>query len=74
MESLGLLPSTWVGERLTTWSVSPDGARARLGFADNHGRPFRIDLPVEAVSGLLMTLPHVLQHALHVATTTQARC
>jgi hypothetical protein len=53
-----------VGEWLTTWSVSPDGSRARLGFADGAGRPCRIDLPVEAVSGLLMTLPRVLQAAL----------
>ncbi|HEY0207033.1 MAG TPA: hypothetical protein VGC15_23145 [Acetobacteraceae bacterium] len=52
------------GEWLTTWSVSPDGSRARLGFADGAGRPCRIDLPVEAVSGLLMTLPRVLQAAL----------
>ena len=52
------------GERLTTWSVSPDGRRARLGFADDAGRPCRLDLPVEAVSGLLMTLPTVLRAAL----------
>lgn len=44
-----------VGERLTTWSVSADGSRARLGFSD--------DLPVEAVSGLLMTLPRILHRA-----------
>jgi len=52
------------GEWLTTWSVLPDGSRARLGFADNAGRPCQIDLPVAAVSGLLMTLPRVLQAAL----------
>lgn len=50
-----------VGEVLTTWSVSPDGRRARLGFADGDGDPCRLELPVEAVSGLLMTLPCVLQ-------------
>lgn len=53
-----------VGEALTTWSVSQDGSRARLGFADGEGRPCRIDLPMEAVSGLLLTLPRVLQRAL----------
>lgn len=52
------------GEWLTTWSVSPDGSRARLGFADGAGWPCRVDLPVEVVSGLLMTLPRVLQAAL----------
>ena len=53
-----------VGESLTTWSVSADGSRARLGFSDGEGRPCRLDLPVEAVSGLLMTLPRILQRAL----------
>ena len=52
------------GEWLTTWSVSPDGRRGRFGFADAAGRPCRLDLPVEAVGGLLMTLPRVLQTAL----------
>ncbi len=52
------------GEWLTTWSVSPDGRRARFGFADAVGRPRRLDLPVEAVGALLMTLPRVLQVAL----------
>ena len=62
-----------VGERLTTWSASPDGSRARLGFADKNGRPYRIDLPVEAVGGLLMTLPRVLQHALDLSGDAGAR-
>lgn len=62
-----------VGEVLTTWSVSPDGTRARLGFADGDGDPCRVELPVEAVSGLLMTLPAVLQAALHRRGDTSAR-
>ena len=53
-----------VGEWLTTWSVSADGSRARRGFSDGQGRPCCVDLPLEAVSGLLMTLPRVLQCAL----------
>ncbi len=53
-----------VGEALTTWSVSQDGNREQLGFADGDGHLRRIDLPVEAVSGLLLTLPRVLQRAL----------
>ena len=52
------------GEWLTTWSVSLDGRRARFGFADAAGRSCRLDLPVEAVGGLLTTLPRVLQAAL----------
>lgn len=62
-----------VGEWLTTWSVSPNGSRARLGFADGAERPCRIDLPVGAVSGLLMTLPRVLQAALDRRGDSNAR-
>ncbi len=53
-----------VGEALTTWSVSHDGSRVRLGFADRDGEPCRIDLPMEAMSALLLTLPRILQCAL----------
>ena len=53
-----------VGEALTTWSVSHDGSRVRLGFADGDGGPCRIDLPMEVMSALLLTLPRILQCAL----------
>ena len=53
-----------VGEALTTWSVSHDGSRVRLGFADHDGKSCRIDLPMEAMSALLLTLPRILQCAL----------
>jgi len=53
-----------VGETLTTWSVSHDGSRVRLGFTDRDGEPCRIDLPMEAISVLLLTLPRILQCAL----------
>lgn len=56
--------SELVGEALTTWSVSHDGSRVRLGFADRDGEPCRIDLPMEAMSVLLLTLPRILQCAL----------
>lgn len=57
-------PSELVGEALTTWSVSQDGSRVRLGFADDDGHSCRIDLPMEAMSALLLTLPRILQCAL----------
>lgn len=62
-----------VGEVLTTWSVSPDGRRARLGFADGDGDLCRVELPVEAVNGLLMTLPLVLQAAMRRRGDASAR-
>ena len=55
------------------WSISPDGSRARLGFADGDGGPCRIELPVEAASGLLMTLPRILQAAPHQRGDAKAR-
>ena len=51
-------------DALTTWSVSADGSRVRLGFSNGQGRPRCLDLPLEAISGLLMTLPRILQRAL----------
>lgn len=62
-----------VGEWLTTWSVSPDGSRVGLGFADASGQPCRLDLPTEAVNALLLTLPRILQHALDARGDPAAR-
>ena len=53
-----------IGEGLTSWSVSPCGRRVQLGFEDVHGRRCRLDLPFEAVSALLMTIPRILRAAL----------
>lgn len=57
-----------VGEALTTWSVSHDGSRVRLGSVDRgsvdrDGEPCRIDPPMEAMGALLLTLPRILQCA-----------
>ncbi len=61
------------GEALTTWSVSQDGSRVRLGFADRDGEPCRIDLPMEAMSALLLTLPRILQCALDTCDDSSDR-
>ncbi|MBV8578049.1 MAG: hypothetical protein JOZ58_23840 [Acetobacteraceae bacterium] len=53
-----------VGEGLTAWSVSPGGERVRLGFEDGDGNRCELDLPFEAVSALLMTIPSILRAAL----------
>lgn len=52
------------GQQLTAWAVLPGGARIRLDFIAADGAPHRLALPVEALSGLLMTLPRMLQTAL----------
>lgn len=52
------------GDKLTTWAVLPGGEQVCLGFADTGGETHRIVLPCEALTGLLMTLPRMLQSAL----------
>ncbi|MDR3538650.1 MAG: hypothetical protein P4L71_19295 [Acetobacteraceae bacterium] len=52
------------GERLTTWHVLPGGTQIALDIAASDGGTHRIVLPVETLSGLLMTLPRMLQSAL----------
>lgn len=52
------------GEKLTTWSVLPGGRKISLDFVAANGESHRIVLPVETLSGLMMTLPRMLQSAL----------
>jgi hypothetical protein len=52
------------GRRLSAWSVLPGGTRIRLDFAGSDGTIHRIVLPFDALTGLLMTLPRMLQTAL----------
>jgi hypothetical protein len=52
------------GRQLTTWAVLPGGTRIRLDFTAADGRTHRIVLPFDTLSGLLMTLPRMLQSAL----------
>jgi len=62
-----------VAEGLTSWSVSGDGERVRLGFEDGVGRLRRLDLPFDAVSALLLTIPRMLRAALQVRGDPSAR-
>ncbi|HEY0185813.1 MAG TPA: hypothetical protein VGC09_23670 [Rhodopila sp.] len=52
------------GARLTTWSVLPGGTQISLDLVAIDGGTHRIVLPVDALSGLMMTLPRMLQSAL----------
>ncbi len=54
------------GRRLTAWSVLPGGTRIQLDFTDCDGMPHHIVLPFDALTGLLMTLPRMLQTALDI--------
>lgn len=57
------------GRRLTAWSVLPGGTHIQLDFADRDGTPHHIVLPFDALTGLLMTLPRMLQTALDTRFT-----
>jgi hypothetical protein len=52
------------GEKLTCWGVLPGGTQISLDFIAIDGGTHRIVLPVDALSGLMMTLPRMLQTAL----------
>ncbi len=52
------------GEKLTSWGVLPGGTQISLDFTSIDGGTHRIVLPVDALSGLMMTLPRMLQSAL----------
>jgi hypothetical protein len=52
------------GRQLTAWAVLPGGTRIRLDFTGSDGTNHRIVLPFDALTGLLMTLPRMLQTAL----------
>jgi hypothetical protein len=52
------------GDKLTSWGVVPGGMQISLDFIAIDGGTHRIVLPVDTLSGLMMTLPRVLQSAL----------
>jgi hypothetical protein len=63
--SAAVEPAQYIqGQRLTTWAVLPGGEQVCLGFASTDGATHSIVLPVDALTGLLMTLPRMLQSAL----------
>jgi hypothetical protein len=52
------------GETFTAWSVLPGGTEVSLDFVAVDGEAHQIVLPVDTLSGLMMTLPRMLQSAL----------
>jgi len=60
-------------EGLTSWTVSDDSDRIRLGFEDGVGRRRRLDLPFDALSSLLLTIPRILRTALRARGDRSAR-
>ena len=62
-----------LAEGLTSWSVSGDGERVQLGFEDGVGHLRRLDLPFDAISALLLTIPSILRAALRARGNRSAR-
>ena len=52
-------------QSLTTCEIAPDGAAISLGLVDAEGRPRTIRLSLNQVGALAMTLPALLDKALH---------
>lgn len=52
------------GRSLTDIHVSADGSHVRLGLVDAEDRAVALDLPLDCVNQLIMTLPHVMKRAL----------
>lgn len=55
-----------LGERLTTFGISPDGDRFCLNFTDQSGSSAGLSLPCECLVQLIMTLPEMASKALKV--------
>lgn len=53
-----------LGERLTTFDISPDGDRFCLNFTDQSGSTAGLSLPCECLIQLIMTLPELASKAL----------
>jgi|SRR5580698_9716991 hypothetical protein len=64
MEAASADVRTIEGEELTTWTVLTGGTHVRMDFIGSDGAAHRLVLPFDVLSGLLMTLPRILQTAL----------
>ena len=52
------------GEQLTSWAILAGGTHVRMDFVGADGAQHQIVLPFDTLTGLLMTLPRILQSAL----------
>jgi hypothetical protein len=54
-----------LGQQLTSWNVLPGGTQICLDLTLVDGKTHAVVLPFDALSGLMMTLPRILQRALN---------
>ena len=55
-----------VGKTLTTVDVACDGGRIRMNMTDANDQEAALELPVECVNQLILTLPHAVKSALEI--------
>lgn len=55
------MPDVIEASALTTFEVTPDGARVRLHVRDGEGRAGMLSLPAETLLQLIMTLPRMAE-------------
>jgi hypothetical protein len=56
---------TIVGQAVTSIELADDGSRFGISFACN-GKRFSLNLPIDCLNGLIMTLPGVMKRALQL--------
>jgi hypothetical protein len=54
-----------LAQQLTSWNVLPGGTEICLDLTLTDGKTHAVVLPFDALSGLMMTLPRILQSALN---------
>lgn len=60
-------------QSLTTFEVSSAGTHVRINTRDEQGQPGTLEMPVDCLSQLLMTLPRMIQTALQRRDGQSAR-
>ncbi len=58
------MASRIVGKALTNVDLASDGSCVRFNLTDENDRAAALELPLECINQMLMTLPHVINQAL----------
>jgi hypothetical protein len=58
------MTSKIVGKALTNVDLASDGSCVRFNLTDVNDRSAALELPIECINQMLMTLPHVINRAL----------
>jgi len=59
-------------QKLTTCQVAADGTNVGLEFLDHTGRAVTVEFPLDQAEAVIMTMPHLLAHAVKRQTGNEA--